>query len=55
MNDFCLNNNIFIPNIGFGTWHIKDSNLLEESIILAIKLGYRHIDTASKYENEIYR
>lgn len=52
MNDFCLNNNIFIPNIGFGTWHIKDSNLLEESIILAIKLGYRHIDTASKYENE---
>lgn len=52
MNDFCLNNNIFIPNIGFGTWHIKDSNLLEESIILAIKLGYRHIDTASKYGNE---
>ena len=52
MNDFCLNNNIFIPNIGFGTWHIKDSTLLEKSIISAIKLGYRHIDTASKYGNE---
>lgn len=52
MNDFCLNNNILIPNIGFGTWHIKDSIILEESIISAIKLGYRHIDTASKYGNE---
>ena len=52
MNDFCLNNNILIPNIGFGTWHIKDCTILEKSIVSAIRLGYRHIDTASKYENE---
>ena len=39
MNDFCLNNNILIPNIGFGTWHIKDCAILEESIVSAIRLG----------------
>lgn len=52
MNDFCLYNNINIPNIGFGTWHIKDPSVLENSIVSAINLGYRHIDTASKYKNE---
>lgn len=52
MNDFCLYNNIHIPNIGFGTWHIKDSGILENSVISAINSGYRHIDTASKYKNE---
>mgnify|MGYP004563055853 CR=1 FL=1 len=38
MNDFCLNNNILIPNIGFGTWPIKDSTILEESILIFLVL-----------------
>lgn len=50
--DFILNNKNKIPNIGFGTWHIK-SNIAEKVIINALKSGYVHIDTASKYNNEI--
>jgi diketogulonate reductase-like aldo/keto reductase len=52
MNEFCLYNNVKIPNIGFGTWHIKEKEILENSIVSAINLGYKHIDTASKYKNE---
>lgn len=52
MNDYYLYNQVNIPEIGFGTWHIKESTILESSIISAINLGYRHIDTASKYNNE---
>lgn len=47
-----LNNGIEIPEIGFGTWHIKDEKELEFSIKTAIENGYTHIDTASKYKNE---
>lgn len=52
MNEFYLYNNVEIPNIGFGTWHIKEKQTLENSIIAAVNLGYKHIDTASKYKNE---
>lgn len=52
MDDFCLYNNVHIPSVGFGTWHIKDRDTLEDSIISAINLGYKHIDTVSKYKNE---
>ena len=40
-----------IPAIGLGTWELNDracSRLVEQ----ALKLGYRHIDTAQVYENE---
>lgn len=47
-----LYNGIEIPEIGFGTWHIKDGIELEFSIKTAIENGYTHIDTASKYKNE---
>lgn len=47
-----LYNGIEIPEIGFGTWHIKDEKELEFSIKTAIENGYTHIDTASKYKNE---
>lgn len=46
-----LNSGYEIPMIGLGTWELKDKillNALEE----AYALGYRHIDTASFYENE---
>lgn len=52
MNNLKLCNGIEIPEIGFGTWHIKDENELESSIKTAIEFGYTHIDTASKYKNE---
>ena len=40
-----------IPAIGLGTWELRGrtcARLVEQ----AIKLGYRHIDTAQIYENE---
>jgi diketogulonate reductase-like aldo/keto reductase len=40
-----------IPAIGLGTWELRGrtcARLVEQ----AIRLGYRHIDTAQVYENE---
>ncbi|KAK6090985.1 hypothetical protein P3W45_000230 [Vairimorpha bombi] len=47
-----LNSGYEMPMIGLGTWMNQDENKLEESIRNAIKVGYRHIDTALIYENE---
>ena len=40
-----------IPAIGFGTWNINGEECAR-SVAEAIKVGYRHIDTASGYRNE---
>ena len=40
-----------IPAIGLGTWELRGrqcARIVEQ----ALKLGYRHIDTAQVYENE---
>ncbi|MBO0441088.1 aldo/keto reductase [Candidatus Enterococcus ikei] len=47
-----LNNGIEIPILGFGTYQITDSKEAEQAVIDAIKVGYRHIDTAQSYRNE---
>ena len=47
-----LKNGIKIPDIGFGTWNIRYGEVCEEAVFEAIKLGYRHIDTAGAYGNE---
>ncbi|MDR2410342.1 MAG: aldo/keto reductase [Bacteroidales bacterium] len=53
LNDrFILNNGIEIPCIGYGTWQIPNGEAGVNAILEALKLGYRHIDTASVYENE---
>ena len=45
---FILENGIELPYIGFGTYLVH-----EEKIILdALESGYRHLDTARRYENE---
>ena len=49
-----LNNDTTIPMFGYGTYKIKDSNEAYTSVRLALKNGYRHIDTAAFYENEKY-
>ena len=41
-----------IPQIGFGTWTLKGKECIE-AVKEAILLGYRHIDTAQMYGNEI--
>jgi 2,5-diketo-D-gluconate reductase A len=40
-----------MPILGFGTWQISDADA-EPSVLHALQNGYRHIDTATGYENE---
>ena len=40
-----------IPKIGLGTWQITGMGC-QETVEEAIRLGYRHVDTAQAYENE---
>lgn len=47
-----LNNGIYIPSIGFGT-SLVTGDECTTIIKKAIEVGYRHIDTASAYENEV--
>lgn len=51
MKNYILNNNIEIPQIGFGTSLITGQECID-NIEQALKVGYRHIDTASAYNNE---
>ena len=46
-----LNNGKSIPQIGFGTSPLNDKEV-RPAVIAAIEAGYRHIDTAHKYNNE---
>ena len=49
--DFVLSNGITIPKLGFGTWQIPNDQVVY-AVGLALKHGYRHIDTAYAYQNE---
>ncbi|MDP2205364.1 MAG: aldo/keto reductase [Alphaproteobacteria bacterium] len=40
-----------IPALGFGTWQLK-GEACTHSVLKALEIGYRHIDTAQIYENE---
>ena len=43
----------FIPAVGLGTFQGEDGNsLVKETVIAALRKGYRHIDTAAAYGNE---
>lgn len=47
-----LNNGMRLPQVGLGTWPLKDDEV-EEAIVAASALGYRHIDTGEPYGNEV--
>lgn len=47
-----LSNGVKIPKIGFGTWQVPDGEIAYKSVAMALKNGYRHIDTAEAYKNE---
>jgi 2,5-diketo-D-gluconate reductase A len=49
---FALNGNTSIPSVGFGTYLISSEDA-ETAVGTAIEAGYRHIDTASGYQNEV--
>ena len=51
--EFKLGNGVSIPSIGYGTWQTPDGQTTVESVKTAIEKGYRHIDAAAIYGNEI--
>lgn len=42
-----------IYTLGFGTWQTPDGEAALNSVSEALRLGYRHIDTAAIYRNEV--
>jgi len=53
MKTMTLSNGVEIPAVGFGTWQTPDGRVAIDSVTTAIACGYRHIDTAACYENEV--
>jgi 2,5-diketo-D-gluconate reductase B len=51
MNDINANG-AHIPAIGLGTMTLKDAVCIE-AVTTALRLGYRHLDTAERYGNEV--
>ena len=48
---FRMANGVEIPKLGLGTWDIPDGKAAQ-AVRDAVKVGYRHIDTAQGYGNE---
>lgn len=48
---YTLTNGVTIPKLGLGTWFIADDKAAQ-AVCDAVKLGYRHFDTAQAYGNE---
>ncbi len=49
---FTLSNGCKINIVGFGTWRAPEGDVTSEAVCEALRVGYRHIDTAKRYENE---
>ena len=47
-----LNNGVEIPRLGLGVYQTPPGELTLRAVRYALKIGYRHIDTASLYGNE---
>ncbi|GAA2064487.1 MULTISPECIES: aldo/keto reductase [Streptomyces] len=47
-----LNNGEEIPQLGFGVWQVPDDQATD-AVNHALEAGYRHIDTAAIYRNEV--
>ena len=52
IEDVTLNSGYKMPRLGFGTWTLDDDKA-EACVYHAIKVGYRLIDTARYYGNEV--
>lgn len=52
MKTYTMNNGLTIPAVGFGTYQSKDGEEVYNAVRTALDAGYRHIDTATLYQNE---
>ena len=50
--NYTLNNGVEIPKLGLGTWFIEGDKAAD-AVREAVKSGYRLIDTAQAYANEV--
>ena len=51
MNYVTLNNGVKMPQLGYGVYQVSKDEC-ERCVLDALKVGYRHIDTAQSYFNE---
>lgn len=49
---FVLSNGVKVPCVGYGTYLTPDGEIAKNSVMEALKVGYRHVDTAFAYGNE---
>lgn len=53
MEEVILNNGVKMPILGLGVFQVTDLAECEQSVLTAIETGYRLIDTATVYGNEV--
>lgn len=53
MKKIILNNGVEMPVLGFGVFQVADLAECEKAVVEAIETGYRLIDTAASYGNEV--
>jgi 2,5-diketo-D-gluconate reductase A len=53
MQNVVLNNGLKMPILGFGVFQVTDPKECENGVLNAIETGYRLIDTAASYMNEV--
>ena len=53
MQKIKLNNGVEMPLLGFGVFQITNPGECETAVMEAIRAGYRLIDTAASYQNEV--
>jgi 2,5-diketo-D-gluconate reductase A len=48
-----LNTGVSIPQLGLGTARVTDQDEIRRIVTEAFEIGYRHVDTAAAYDNEV--
>lgn len=48
-----LNNGVKMPQEGFGVFQVADPAVCEQAVLDAVASGYRLIDTAAAYANDV--
>src|SRR5437879_3693203 len=47
-----LNTGARVPQVGLGVWQSAQGDTTRNAVLTALRIGYRHVDTARIYGNE---